>query len=411
MSENPYSALRGQRGALAAISYMFLTNLDSIFVIPLLPILHGGTAAAVARDVAFALSLRLGASLALSLILPALAPRAGNAALLLVSSTMKAAAFMAILALPVPANLWCFAVLAGSGTGTLRPVVRAVIAEETKGAAQALAFQALFLVMNLAFVLGPLLAEGAMQLGWMVQGIIAVTALEIAAGLMALRLIPAHPRPDRPRKSGPIGDLLKAVLGSELWLLMIQMLLSYAAVGFLIASLVLYAAINPPLAPWRNFLLSAEGLAVILVQLALLPVFSHIPRSRTHALVALAAGTGLILSFSENLSVVFTGLAVFAMAECLAMPLAQLEISERVPAQHRRNVFAISMVAAAFGEIAGSWMAWAVTRFDSPALAAQGAGILIGLALAAVAWGLSAKKRALAIETAGASSRLADEPR
>jgi hypothetical protein len=33
------------------------------------------------------------------------------------------------------------------------------------------------------------------------------------------------------------------------------------------------------------------------------------------------------------------------------------------------------------------------------------------LALAAVAWGLSAKKRALGIETAGGSSRLADEPR
>jgi hypothetical protein len=114
----------------------------------------------------------------------------------------------------------------------------------------------------------------------------------------------------------------------------------------------IYAAINPSLAPWRNFLLSAEGLAVIIVQLALMPVFSHLPRGRIHALVALAAGTGLILSFSENLSVVFTGLAVFAMAECLAMPLAQLEISERVPSQYRRNIFALGMVAAAFGEIA-----------------------------------------------------------
>jgi hypothetical protein len=155
----------------------------------------------------------------------------------------------------------------------------------------------------------------------------------------------------------------------------------------------------------------AEGLAVIVVQLALLPVFSHIPRARTHVLVALAAGTGLILSFSESLSVVFTGLAVFALAECLAMPLAQLEISERVPSQYRRNVFAVGMVAAAFGEIAGSWMAWAVTRFESSAIAAQGAGVLIGLGLAAVAWGLSGKKRALGIETADTSSRLADEPR
>jgi hypothetical protein len=70
------SALKDRPVALVAIGYMFVTNLDSIFVIPLLPVLHGGTPAAIARDVALALSLRLGASLLLSLILPAVAPRA-----------------------------------------------------------------------------------------------------------------------------------------------------------------------------------------------------------------------------------------------------------------------------------------------------------------------------------------------
>ena len=38
-------------------------------------------------------------------------------------------------------------------------MVRAVIADETRGETQALAFQALFLAMNVAFVAGPLFAE------------------------------------------------------------------------------------------------------------------------------------------------------------------------------------------------------------------------------------------------------------
>ena len=383
--------LRGQPVALAAISYMFFTNLNSIFVIPLLPILHGGTAVAIARDVAFALSLRLGASLAMSLVLPTVAPQVGNAALLLISSLMKAAAFLGILLLPVPANLWCFAVLAGAGTGTLRPVVRAVIADETRGETQALAFQALFLAMNVAFVAGPLFAEAAVQLGWVINGVIAVTVVEVAAGWMALRLIPARSRPDRQAKATAADGLWRGLLAGELWLLLAQMLLSYAAVGFLIASLILYAAINPPLAPWRNFLFSAEGLAVIVVQISLIPVFSHLSRSRTHALVALAAGTGLMLSFSANLVLVFAGLAVFALAECLAMPVAQLEISERAHSRHRRDVFALGMVAAALGEITGSWIAWAVTCFEFSTIAAQSAGVLLGLGRRSSPWTLFSK--------------------
>jgi hypothetical protein len=216
-------------------------------------------------------------------------------------------------------------------------------------------------------------------------------------------------RPDRLGNAGTAGGLLTILLGSDLWLLMAQMLLSYAAVGFLIASLVLYGEINPPLGPWRNLLLSAEGLAVIIVQLALMPVFSHLPRGRTHVVVALAAGIGLVLSFSQSLLLVFFGLTVFAVAECLAMPVAQLELSERVPTQYRRHVFALGMVVAALGEIAGSWIAWAVTRFDLSATAAQSAGILIGLALAAVAGALSARTR-VQIENAGTVSRFADEP-
>jgi MFS family permease len=138
-------------------------------------------------------------------------------------------------------------------------------------------------------------------------------------------------------------------------------------------------------------------------------VFSHLPRGRTHVVVALAAGIGLVLSFSQSLLLVFFGLTVFAVAECLAMPVAQLELSERVPTQYRRHVFALGMVVAALGEIAGSWIAWAVTRFDLSATAAQSAGILIGLALAAVAGALSARTR-VQIENAGTVSRFADEP-
>ncbi|HEX6102342.1 MAG TPA: hypothetical protein VF031_04780 [Alphaproteobacteria bacterium] len=411
MSMRGLARLRARPAALVAIGYMFVTNLDSIFVIPLLPVLHGGQPMAVARDVALALSLRLGASLLLSLILPALAPRADNGRLLLASSLLKAAAFAAILALPAPASLWCFAVLAGAGTGTLRPAVRAVIADETRGHTQALAFQALFLAMNVAFVIGPLLAEAAIRTEHLAAGVLAVTALELGAGLLALRMVPA--RRSAPLAAEAAGGLLSAArgLGWSLWLLFCQTLLSYAAVGFLIAALVLYATVNPALGAWRNALLSAEGLAVIAVQLALMPLFSHLPRGRVHALVALSAGVGLVLAFTGSLPLVLLGLAVFALAECLAMPVAQLELSERAAPAQRRSIFALAMVAAALGEIAGAWLAWAVTRAESIGLegstAAQGVGLLIGCGLAGVAVALT-RRPAARRPSLAASARFAE---
>jgi hypothetical protein len=411
MSMRAIAALRTRPAALAAVGYMFVTNLDSIFVIPLLPVLHGGTPAAIARDVALALSLRLGASLLLSLVLPVLAPQASNARLLLASSLMKATAFASILALPAPASLWCFAILAGAGTGTLRPSVRAVIADETRGPVQAIAFQALFLAMNLAFVLGPLMAEAAIRMECVAAGVAAVTTLELCAGLAALRLMPA--RKAQAFVASTAGGMLSALrdLGSALWLLMVQTLLSYAAVGFLIASLVLYEAINPPLGAWRNWLLSAEGLAVIAVQLALMPLFAQLPRSWIHALVALAAGLGLVLCFSAALPLAFIGLLVFALAECLAMPVAQLELSERASAQDRRAIFALAMVAAALGEIGGSWLAWSVARVEAAGLAgttaAQGAGLVLGCGLAGVAWALT-RRAGHGTRTAPRAARLAE---
>ena len=193
-----------------------------------------------------------------------------------------------------------------------------------------------------------------------------------------------------------------------------QTLLSYAAVGFLIASLVLFEAINPPLGAWRNALLSAEGLAVIAVQRALMPLFSHLPRALMHALVALAAGCGLVLSFSAALPLAFLGLAVFAVGECLAMPIAQLELSERSSPRHRRGVFALAMVAAALGEIAGAWLAWGVARADAVGLtgiaAGQGAGIVLGCALGGIAWALAVHSRSNE-KHARSAGRLAEEGR
>jgi hypothetical protein len=390
------SALKDRPVALVAIGYMFVTNLDSIFVIPLLPVLHGGTPAAIARDVALALSLRLGASLLLSLILPAVAPRASNAKLLMASSMMKAGAFLSILALPAPQSLWCFAILAGAGTGTLRPAVRAVIADETRGAGQALAFQALFLAMNVAFVLGPLMAEAAVRLDLIAAGVLAVTVLELGAGLAALRFVPARRTGCAEQSPAPVLGR-PARLSVGIWLLLLQSLLAYAAVGFLIASLVLFEAVNPPLGAWRNALLSLEGLAVIFVQLALMPFFGRLPRAALHGAVALAAAGGLALCFTPFLPFALLGLLIFAFAECLAMPAGQLELAERAPAEARRSVFAMAMVAAALGESGGAWMAWAVTRAEaaglSPAAAAQGASLAIGGGLALVAWALARRPR------------------
>ena len=195
---------------------------------------------------------------------------------------------------------------------------------------------------------------------------------------------------------------------------MAQSMLSYAAVGFLIASLVLYDTINPPLGAWRNWLLSAEGLAVIAVQLALMPLFTQLPRVALHGAVALAAGVGLVLCFSASLPLAVIGLLVFALAECLAMPVAQLELSERAPARQRRAIFALAMVAAALGEIAGSWLAWGVARIGmagmAGATAAQGAGLLLGCGLAGVAWAL-ARRAAHGERASVMRGRLAQERR
>jgi hypothetical protein len=414
VSASSLSALRDRPVALVAIGYMFVTNLDSIFVIPLLPVLHGGTPASIARDVALALSLRLGASLLFSLLLPAVAPRAANAKLLMASSLMKAGAFLSILALPVPHSLWCFALLAGAGTGTLRPAVRAVIADETRGAGQALAFQALFLAMNVAFVLGPLMAEAAVRLELVAAGVLAVTLLEVAAGLAALRLVPPRSAgvSDQTPRAGGLESLRR--LSGGIWLLLLQSLLAYAAVGFFIASLVLFEAINRPLAGWRNALLSAEGLAVIAVQLALMPLFARLPRTALHAAVALTAPAGLALCFTPSLPLAFLGLLIFAFAECLAMPAGQLELAERAPAEARRSVFAMGMVAAALGESAGAWMAWAVTRAEvaglSLAAAAQGASLAVGGGLALVAWALARRPQRRSVRL-GPTTQLAQERR
>ena len=398
--------------AVIALGYMFITNLDSIFVIPLLPVLHGGGTAAIARDVAFALSLRLVASLLLSLLLPVLAPRAGNAAVLLAASLLKAAGFACLIVLSAPIGLWCFALLAGAGTGTLRPAVRAVIADETRGRGQALAFQGLFLAMNLAFVIGPLLAEAAIRMDAVHAGVLLVAAIEIGAGILVFRLVPARGAAKRAEDATSPWRLGLRALSPAQWLLMGQTLLSYAAVGFLIAALVLFEAVNPPLAAWRNALLSAEGLAVIAVQLALMPFFSRLPRPLVHGLVALAAGCGLVLSFSHALPLAFLGLAVFALAECLAMPVAQIEITERSPSRDRRGMFALAMVAAALGEIAGAWLAWGVARAEAIGMtgvtAGQAAGVALGCALGGVAWALTVNGRSNE-KRARSAGRLAEE--
>ena len=170
--------------------------------------------------------------------MPVLAPRAGNAVVLLAASLLKAAGFACLIVLSAPIGLWCFALLAGAGTGTLRPAVRAVIADETRGRGQALAFQGLFLAMNLAFVTGPLLAEAAIRMDAVRAGVLLVAAIEIGAGLLVFRLVPARGAAKRAEDATSPWRLGLRALSAAQWLLMGQTLLSYAAVGFLIAALV-----------------------------------------------------------------------------------------------------------------------------------------------------------------------------
>jgi hypothetical protein len=371
------AALARSPKAIVAIGYMFATNLDSIIVIPLLPILHGGPAGAIARDVALALSLRLGASLGMSLMVPLAFGRLGNGAMLLMASIMKAAAAVTLVLAPAPESLFAFALLAGAGTGALRPAVRAVIAEDTRGPEQALAFQLLFLAMNVAFVLGPIMADLAAGTHLVVPAVLMAAALEMAAGLAASRLVASGVPSPRPAWAAPQPG--GAPIAGDRFLLLLYVLLAHCAVGFVISALVLYESIDPAIGAWRNYLLSVEGFAVIAVQLGLMPVFGRLGRPAAYAAVAAASAAGMALCFSGVLWLSFAGLFVFAAAECLAMPIAQIALCEAAAPGARRLLFSLSMVTASIGEIAGTWLSWAATRADAVGLSGLAAGQAFGL--------------------------------
>src|SRR5262249_2949991 len=155
----------------------------------------------------------------------------------------------------------------------------------------------------------------------------------------AWRLVtPASASPQTARQSFSLG--MEAFAGDRL-LLLLHVLTAYAAVGFVITALVLYQAIDPGIGAWRNYLLSVEGFAVIAVQLGLMPVFGRLARPWIYAGVATAAAAGIALCFSGVLWLSFAGLFVFAMAECLAMPIAQIALSEVAEPSTRRVLFSL----------------------------------------------------------------------
>src|SRR5262249_56614062 len=139
---------------------------------------------------------------------------------------------------------------------------------------QAFAFQLLFLAMNLAFMLGPLMADLAAGTHFVVPAVLAAAGVEMLAGVGAWRLVtPASASPQTARQSF---SLSMEAFASDRLLLLLHVLTAYAAVGFVITALVLYQAIDPGIGAWRNYLLSVEGFAVIAVQLGLMPVFGRL---------------------------------------------------------------------------------------------------------------------------------------
>lgn len=160
----------------------------------------------------------------------------------------------------------------------------------------------------------------------------------------------------------------------------------YFAMGFLYAMILLYEVVNPAQAEHRTLFLSFQPLAIIAIQLALLPFFTRLRRRALYLIVAVGGGTGLVLSFSGSLTLILAGLTLFAVAECLAFPKIQVEAADTVPQTRLTDVIALVSLVTAIGEICGNMAAGlavstSASWLPQPAHFGMGVGVLAGLVL------------------------------
>jgi MFS family permease len=368
----------------AGLGFTLLSNAGLAMVLTLLPVavLHGGRIDPTVFSLA--LSVHVGAALVGAVCTPLVFGRLHPAWTLTTASTLKAAGFATVAASTADAALFLFAVLAGLGVGVSRPAVRSLLTGAAEEDRRSQVFQMFFILLNLAYVLAPLAAGPAGRAG--VPALVVLVVVELGVGL-AVGLLGRGLAFDVPaRGTRGFGASLAVLKNRAAAVLLVYTFAIYFAMGFLYAMILLYEVVNPAQAEHRTVFLSYQPLAIIAIQLALLPFFARLPRGALYMTVAVAGGIGLVLSFTSGLVMVLAGLTLFAVAECLAFPKIQVEAADTAPPDQLTQVFALVSVVTAVGEIVGNMTAGflvggAASWLPAPAHSGMAVGLLVGLVL------------------------------
>jgi MFS family permease len=364
------------------ITYVLLTNIDFLIILPLIPVLVGAEHGNVATKVASILSMRIFFSMGSSLFSSILFKKTSYGTLLAIAAISRAIAFFMLFRFDLT-SLYLFAGIAGSATGLIRPSVRALLADTTSGTTKTLYFQFLFIAMNAAFVIGPTISRWIMKKDILATIIAYLITIEIALALMMI-MVGRHVKPQHNETSQDKPSLLSIERYRHFFSPLLQIALFYEflaffGIGFMIACFVLYNKIIPELGDFRHFLLSFEGFAMIVMQLVLLPLFTKLRGTIKMLLVSICFGTGVYLAFTPPLWVVIVGLVVFALAESILLPHIQLLMSKASTSANRRQIYALATCIAALGEICGNFCAGFI--IDAPYFSHQPAtnGQIVGV--------------------------------
>lgn len=352
-----------RRSVIAALVFTFVTNIDMTTVLTLLPVavfMHGTTVSPLAFSLA--LSIQVGASLVGSSIVPIVFRNVNSGWMLSVSSLLKSLGFLALVITVHEPGLFAFAVLAGLGRGLSKVAVRVLLADATTEKNRGTAFQLFFVIMNIALLLAPLVAELANSNGIAQATLVVLIVVELAgggwAGATARRLTSNAQAAKKLSTSGGIGLLFRGGPAAVL----IYTFIAYFAMGFVMAMFLLYDTVNPELAKFRSLFLSFEPLALIVIQLAIMPFWAKVRRPFVYGAAAVTGGVGVFLSFTSAVPLVLIGLALFAFSECLAMPQTQVEASKVVPKHQLAAMLSFVTIFSAVGEIVGNMVAGWIVR-------------------------------------------------
>lgn len=368
----------------AGLGFSLLSNLGLAIVLTLLPVtvLHGDRI--VPSVFSFALSVHVGSALAGAVLTPIVFGRVHPGWILTIASSLKAAGVATVAISTTAPALYLFAVLAGLGVGISRPAVRSLLMSAASENRRAQIFQIFFILLNAAYVLAPLAAGPVGRSG--VPALFALAATELCVGLTVGLLARGLDFTLPPRGSGGMRRRLAILRNPAAAVLLGYTFAIYFAMGFLYSMVLLYEIVNPELAEHRTLFLSYQPLAIIAIQLALLPFFAKLARGALYPAVAVGGGTGLVLSFTTSLPLVLAGLTLFAIAESLAFPKIQVEAADTVPQGQLTDVFALVSVVTAVGEIVGNMAAGlavstSLSWLPTPARSGMGVGLLAGVVL------------------------------